>query len=97
MIKNIRYNGHLPTISAFDFLSYCLLLGIMSLVLSLYEEPIYGPHSVDDQRYNVEAGIGFSWLGVRVYGAWDRRPPPPPYAMYPHGWYFPTFTVLFLG
>ena len=84
MIKNIRYNGHLPTISAFGFLSHCLLLGIMSLVMSLSEEPIYGPHSVDDQRYNVEAGIGFSWLGVRLDEAWDWRPPPPPYVMSPH-------------
>ena len=70
MIKNIRYKSHFQKISAIDFLSYCLLLGIMSLVMSRYENPTYGPRSVDDQRYIAEAGSGFIWLGVRVHGAW---------------------------
>ena len=72
MIKDVRYEGHLPTISAFDFHSYCLLLGITSLVISKYEVPTYGPHSLDGPRYTAETGIGFIWLGIRVAEAWGR-------------------------
>ena len=70
MIKDVRYKGHLPTISGFDFLSYCLLHGITPLVISRYEDRTYGPHSMDGPRCTAEAGIGFIWLGVRMDGVW---------------------------
>ena len=47
----IEDKGHLPTISAFDFLSYCFLRGIKSLVMSQYENLTYGPHITDGQRH----------------------------------------------
>ena len=54
-------------ISAFDFLSYCLIHGIMSLVMSQYGDPTCSPYSVHGPRYT---GIGFIWIGVRMAGAW---------------------------
>jgi hypothetical protein len=52
------------------FLPYCLLLGIILLVMSQYGDPPYGPHSMDAPTYIAQAGIGFIWLGVRMAGAW---------------------------
>ena len=95
MIKDILHKGHLPTISDFDFFSYCLLHGITSLVMSQYGNLTYGPHTLDGPWYTAEARIWFIWLGGKAVVEWGWSGGEPdllhhPYAMSRCSWPYTT-------